>query len=155
MDGYKEALSWAAAYCSRSEHCRSEVIEHLERYELSAEEQSRLLKRLEEEGYLDELRYARAFVSDQFRFHQWGRLKIRQGLQLRKISDAVIGEAMTVISESDYVETLTRLLQAKMKHISAGNTYEMAAKLMRFAYGKGYEIETVRKCIDISELAST
>ncbi len=155
MDGYKEALSWAAAYCSRSEHCRSEVLKHLERYELSAEEQSRLVERLEEEGYLDELRYARAFVSDQFRFHQWGRLKIRQGLQIKKISDAVIEEAMAVISEPDYVETLSKLLHTKIKHISAENTYEMSAKLMRFAYGKGYEIDTVRKCIDMSELAST
>lgn len=41
------------------------------------------LGRLETESYIDEARYARAFVNDKFRFDHWGRIKIRYALRQR------------------------------------------------------------------------
>ncbi len=144
---YSEALAHAAAYCSKSERCKADVLSAVVRYELSQEQQSTLLNYLEKEGYLDEARFARAYASDQFRFLHWGRVKIRYALSEKHIADSLIREALTVIPEEEYSETLRKLLMDKLNHTQAADGYALAAKLMRFACSKGYEPECIRQCL--------
>ena len=68
MSNYSEALSVAAGYCSLAEHCISDVVEKVKRFELTSDDQVKLIKRLIDEGYLNESRYVKAFVNDKFRF---------------------------------------------------------------------------------------
>lgn len=144
---FREALAHAAAYCSRAERCKSDVLSAIAKYVLSQEDRTALLSRLEEEGYIDEGRFARAFASDQFRFQHWGRVKIRYALSEKRITDSLIRDALEVIHEEDYEETLRKLLADKLKSTHEADGYKLAAKLMRYACGKGYEPEFVRQCL--------
>ena len=58
------AFSQLAARCSARETCLSEARAKLERLELTPAQCDAILQRLVSEGYIDEARYARAFVSD-------------------------------------------------------------------------------------------
>lgn len=49
-----EALSKVAGYCSTAEHCRAEISEKLQRWGLPYDAIDRILKRLEDEKYIDE-----------------------------------------------------------------------------------------------------
>ena len=74
-----EVLYKLAAKCSVSEQCLSDVEAKLKRYDLSEEERTRILQHLVEEKYIDDKRYAEAFVRDKYRFNKnkkwhWGRL---------------------------------------------------------------------------------
>ena len=68
-----EALSKVAGYCSTAEHCRAEISEKLQRWGLPYDAIDRILKRLEDEKYIDEERFCRAFVNDKYRFAKWGK----------------------------------------------------------------------------------
>lgn len=171
MSNFSEALAWAAAYCSRSEHCRADVFPKLEKYELSQGELEKLFAYLSREEFLNESRYAKAYALDQFRFHRWGRIKIRYALQQKHLSDECITEALCAISENQYQKVLCDLLKEKLRSYREGpkkisgsssarekkdeqNSYELTQRMFRFACGKGYEPENVKQCMAILKVSS-
>lgn len=151
MSAYNDALSWAASYCSKSEHCLADVLAKLDKYDLSSAETERLITYLTQEKYIDQTRYARAYAMDQFRFAHWGRLKIAQALRMKRIDDNTIQEALDLIPQDEYMQVLRKLVQEKQKKITAKNDYELHMKLLRFAYGRGFEPEHIRQCIHFSD----
>ena len=72
----EEAFLQLAALCANAEHCQYEMLEKMKRWELSEEAQARVMAQLIEERYVDDRRYARAFVKDKIRYNKWGRRKI-------------------------------------------------------------------------------
>jgi regulatory protein len=147
MSNYSEALAHAAAFCSASEHCISEVLDKTKKFELSQEDQDKLIRRLQEEGFLDEKRYVKAFVNDKFRFSKWGRIKIRYRLRQKGVSSDLTEEGLGIISEKDYQETLTSMLLQKKRSVKAASKYEYWGKMMRFAISKGFEPSIASDCL--------
>lgn len=141
------ACSKLAAWCSAAEHCRAEVQEKLRRWGVPAEVAERVVQRLVDEGFVDEVRYCRAFIHDKCRFAKWGRLKIAQALAQKRIPASVYAPWMDEVDEAAYEEGLRRLLQAKRKTTKARNAYELQGKLVRFALQRGFEMESVRRCL--------
>ena len=142
-----EILYKLAARCSVSEQCLSDIEAKLEKYDLSDEEKTRILRHLVEEKYVDDRRYAEAFVRDKYRFNKWGRIKIAQGLRMKGIDNETISVAMEAIDEEEYMEILDSLIRAKRKSVKGRNDYEVNAKLCRFATGRGFEFGAIRKCL--------
>lgn len=140
-----------AARCSTSEQCLSDVEAKLKRYDLSEEERTRILQHLVEEKYIDDKRYAEAFVRDKYRFNKWGRIKIAQGLRMKGIDNGSVNEAMGVIDEAEYLHILRELIKAKRKSIRGKSDYEVNGKLIRFAIGRGFEFAAIRSCMDVDE----
>ena len=138
-----EALLKAEAYCSVAEHCRAEVVTKLYQWGVQAASIETVVSRLEKEGFVDNLRDAKAFVRDKYRFNQWGRIKILQALRQKQVSSTDISLAMEEIDEEEYADILDHLLAKKQKTIKAGNAYERNGKLIRFAVGRGYEMNEV------------
>ena len=143
----EEARLKAEAYCSLSEHCKSEVLGKLQQWGAPEETWEAILNHLEKERYVDESRYATFFVRDKYRFNQWGRIKIAQALRMKHIPSACIDEAMEEIDEQEYLNILTSLLKKKVRSIKASNDYERNGKLVRFAAGHGYEIGDILLCM--------
>lgn len=146
-----EALSRVAAYCSTAEHCRAEIAEKLQRWSVAYDAIDRIIARLEQERYIDEERFCRAFINDKYRFAKWGKMKIGQALQLKKISSSVYWSFLNEIDEEEYLSILRGLLTAKRKSIHADTEYELNGKLIRFALSRGFEMKDIRRCIDVSD----
>lgn len=142
-----EILYKIAARCSTSEQCLSDIEAKLSRYDLTEEERTRILRHLVEEKYVDDRRYAEAFVRDKYRFNKWGRIKIVQGLRMKNIDSETIKSAMEAIDEAEYLSILRDLIKAKRKSTTGKNDYEINGKLMRFATGRGFEFAAIRQCI--------
>ena len=68
-----------------------------------------LLSQMIEENYLNEERFAIAFVGGRFRIKKWGRVKIRYELKQKRISDYCIKIGLASIAEEDYIKTLQKL----------------------------------------------
>ena len=143
----EEARFKAEAYCSASEHCKADVLGKLYQWGAPEECWEDVLKHLEQEKYIDESRYARAFVRDKYRFNQWGRSKIVQALRVKQIPASCISEALEEIEESEYLSALTSLLKKKLRSVKASNDYERNGKLIRFAAGHGYEMSDILLCL--------
>ena len=143
----EEARFKAEAFCSASEHCRADVLSKLYQWGAPEESWEEILSYLEKEKYIDENRYAIAFVRDKYRFNQWGRIKISQALRMKQISSACISEALEEIEEKEYLSVLTALLKKKLRSVKASNDYERNGKLIRFATGHGYEMNDILLCL--------
>ena len=147
----EEALNRVASYCSAAEHCRAEVNEKLQRWGIAYETIARILERLETEKYIDDERFCCACVNDIFRFANWWKLKIAQGLYMKKIPSDVAWRHLNEIDDEEYLSILRDLLASKRKSIHAKDDYELNGKLMRFAMSRGFELKDIRRCIELPE----
>ena len=143
-----EILYKLAARCSVSEQCLSDITAKLDKYDLPEEEKTRILRHLVEEKYVDDGRYAKAYVRDKYRFNKWGRIKIAQGLRMKGIDSETINSAMEAIDEEEYMEILSDLIKAKRKSTKGRNEYEINGKLYRFAAGRGFEYDAIRRVVN-------
>ena len=84
----------ASAYCARRETCRGDLEKKFRAAEIEPDLIDRVLDRLEQEKFIDEQRYAHAFVHDKAAFARWGRLKIRNALRLKGIDKHLIDIAL-------------------------------------------------------------
>lgn len=146
-----EALKKLATYCSQAEHCRAEVVEKMQRWGLPYEAIDRIVEQLVEEKFIDEERYCRAFVNDKYRLEKWGKVKISQALQLKKIPSTIYWSYLNEIDKDEYLDVLRKLLASKRKSIHANSDFELNGKLIRYALSRGYEMDDIRHCIDVPE----
>ena len=133
------ALNRAAALCARSEQAASDVRGKLLRWGLTPQQAQEVIDRLIDGGYLDDERYARAFVNDKFKFNGWGRIKIAYQLRAKGISQDCIDDALTLIDDESYEQALLQLLTAKASTLRGKEPQQARAALLRFATGRGYE----------------
>ena len=96
-------------------------------------------------NFLNEERFAEAFVSGKFRIKKWGKIKIKQQLKQKKISDYSINKGLAQISDKDYLQTMEELLKAK--RVTAKNDWEKNAKLKRYLASKGYESSIIHEVV--------
>lgn len=147
----EEALCKAAAYCSRAERCSSDVSEKLDGWGVSPDGKRRILERLVAERYIDESRYCRFFIHDKLKCNKWGRHKIAQALWMKKIPSEISAPLLEEIDEEEYRSVLRSLLESKRRTLSARDEYEMNGKLIRFALGRGFEMDEIRRCAIVEE----
>lgn len=142
-----EARYKAEAYCSLSEHCIAEVEDKLRQWGATPETAETIIQHLLKERYIDQERFCIAFVRDKYRFNQWGRIKISQALRTKRIPESTIAVGMKEIDEQEYMETLSGLITQKKRSIKADTAYELNGKLIRFAIGRGFEMEAILRCV--------
>lgn len=143
-----QALNRAAALCARSEQATGDMREKLLKWGLGADDASRVLQQLVEQGFIDDRRYAVAFVKDRFAFNGWGRIKIAHQLRLKGIAAQYIDEALTAIDEDRYRERLTELLRAKWRTVKDREPRAAWAAMMRFAASRGFEAPLAGECVN-------
>lgn len=133
------AYQKAALLCSKSEYCTSEIREKLKVWGVNKEDTEPVIEKLVQEKYIDDERFARAYVKDKFRFNRWGKQKIAYMLRAKNISAEIMELAFEEIQEEKYSDELLKLLTDKEKSIKAKDKYDKRNKLMRFALGRGFE----------------
>ena len=146
-----EGKTRAEAYCSAAEHCRSEVRAMLERHGAERPDIERILDYLVREGFIDESRYAAAFVHDKVRFAKWGRVKIGHALWQKRIPDDISASALNSIDDEEYMAALKDVVKSKYRTVKGSTDYERKMKTMRSVCSRGYEPALVRKVLDLSE----
>ena len=147
----QEAYLQLAALCAQAEHCQQEMRDKMRRWELDESVQNRIIDRLIKERYVDDERYARAFVKDKIRYNNWGRRKVQQALWQKHIDADIQQRVLDEIDEKEYLDVLRPLLKQKRKSIRAANDYELNQKLARFALSRGFTFDLIRQCMDIED----
>ena len=147
----QEAYLQLAALCAQAEHCQQEMRDKMRRWELDETVQNRIIDRLIKERYIDDERYARAFVKDKIRYNKWGCRKVQQALWQKHIDADIQQQVLDEIDEKEYLDILRPLLKQKRKSIKAESDYELNQKLIRFALGRGFGFDIIRQCLDVAE----
>ncbi len=145
----QELKQKASAYCARSEHCISEVYTKLRQWNCNNNDCQQIIEDLLDNDFINEQRYAETYVKEKFKFNRWGRRKIAQALAQKRVDKKAVQQALELIDEKEYEETLKRLLEKKEKNIEYSNEYEKKTKLFRFAQSRGFETRVIEKYLNI------
>jgi len=142
-----KAIDRMRGICSRKECCRKEILAKLDKLEVQDAEGA--VEQLCKENYINEARYAAAFARDKSSLQGWGPLKIRLSLQAKGISSDLIADALVEVDEDAAGAKLEALLRAKLRTIrTEPDPQKRYAKLLRFALGRGYSYEQIKKTYD-------
>jgi regulatory protein len=142
-----EALSKLQKICSTQEKCPAEVVLLLNRWGIDRNHHSGIIDHLKLENFINEHRYAGAFVKDKIHFDHWGTIKISYLLKQKGIPAGVIKEALGGIDPDVYKEMIRKEMERKRKTLK-GTQYEKWAKLARYGASRGYEMEYMQDILD-------
>lgn len=134
--------------CSRREYCRSDILKKVVSA-LDGDRQGaeKIVDILVDEKFIDELRYASAFVRDKSALSGWGAAKIRYMLSSRGIPREVISEALGEVDEGKARARLEKLMENRYRSLK--DDPQCRLKMLRFGLGRGYEYDEVSSVIDI------
>jgi regulatory protein len=139
----QNALRDLRKLCSRQEKCPADLLTLLNRWGVNHDHHRDILETLRSEGFLNEHRYAAAFVRDKIKFEHWGIIKIRYFLRQKGIAQEVCDRALQEIDRDEYREMVGREL-AKKRRSLRGSSREIWAKLARYGASRGYEMDVMQ-----------
>ena len=147
----RQAYQKLTDLCARSEHCQQEMLEKMRQWGVSEEEQAQVMERLVQERYVDDERFARAFIYDKIRYNKCGRRKVEQALWLKHIDDSIGKPLLDEVDDEEYLKNLRPMLKQKRKGIKANSEYEATMKLIRYALSRGFTMDIIKQCIEVED----
>ena len=143
----QQALQSLMRMCARSEHSSGDALRLMKRWGVADDEARKVLARLQAERFIDDSRFAEAFVRDKLNLSGWGAYKIKMALRAKGVSREVIEEVVSpMIEATDMKERLEEIMQRKLRTLKYSSTYDAKTKLIRFAASRGYDIEEAVDC---------
>lgn len=144
----KEGKAKSAKYCALQERSQQQVRDKLYEWGLYGDEVEEVISYLITENFLNEERFAVAYASGHFRMKKWGKIKIKQGLEQKKISSYCIKKALDAIDSAEYEEAIGQVLLKKYKTLKDSNLYIRKQKAVKYMLQKGYEADRVWTKVD-------
>ena len=145
------ALVKMQSWCAYQERCQQETRDKLYDLGLWPEEVESIIAKLIEENFLNEERFACSFARGKFNIKKWGRIKIKQELKQKRISEYCLKKALQEINGDDYLNTLIKLIDNKRQLIKEKNHIKLQYKLVNYALSKGYERDLIMDVLKLHE----
>ena len=140
-----EAEQKLMAFCAARERCHSEVRTKLLSLKIYGDDLENIITKLISQGFLNEERFARAYVSGKFRINKWGRTKILYGLRGKKVSDYCINKGMQEIDDDEYRDVLSELINKQLK---GETSFDAKRKVVASMQRKGYEMPLILELVN-------
>ena len=142
-----QILDKMAKYCAYQERSVKEVTDKLKTFEISEKNREEIINYLIDNKFVNDERFAHAFVRGKINQSGWGVNKIRFHLIQKGVSKEIIDEALQSFDEEAYRQRLVEVLKAKAKTVKAVNDFERNRKLAAYAIQKGFEAPLVWEVI--------
>ena len=139
----EEVVQKMEYYCSYQERCHIEVSDKLRSFVLNQDEKDGMLVHLIESNFLNEERFASIFSISKFHQKKWGKIRIKNELKARKISDYLVTKALKEIPADEYETTFDLLAEKHWENITESNSLKKRKKFCDYLLRKGWESERV------------
>ncbi|MCP4802212.1 MAG: RecX family transcriptional regulator [Bacteroidetes bacterium] len=139
----EEALSKLQNYCSYQERCHQEVRRKLVSMRMIPEAIDQIIVALLDHNFLNEERFAKAYVRGKFRIKKWGRRRLTLELKKKEIGIFNINQAISQINELDYLEVFNDLSESRLSFIKESNKLKKRKKLADYLLYRGWESHLV------------
>ncbi len=139
----EEAKSKLEHYCSYQERCHKEVNDKLRTMKMIPEAIDLIIVHLMDQNFLNEERFAKAFVRGKFRIKKWGKYRITLELKRKGITKNLITSALKEISDADYLQTFHALAEKKAATITESHPQKRKKKLADYLLYRGWESHLV------------
>lgn len=140
VEGILQKLEY---YCSYQERCHVEVLEKLRGFAISNHEKDLIIVHLITQNFLNEERFASIFAISKFHQKKWGKIRIKNELKARKISDFLIAKAMKEIPLDEYEATFHTLAEKQWESSVEKNSLKKRKKFCDYLLRKGWESQSV------------
>lgn len=141
----KEVYTKMAQLCSRSEQCSADIRKKIIAFEIMDDLVEEIISKLRAEKFLDDERYAKAYISDKFRFNKWGKIKLRYYLKAKGLQDNIIEKGLQEINADQYKKVLVDTLKEKAKKVKSDNIFDKMGQIIRYAQSRGFEPEIIHR----------
>lgn len=125
-------------FCARRERSQREVLDKIRELQAPTE----WLEELQQEGWWNQERFAKAYAFDHWNLHHWGKRKIFHSLRFHNVPLKLIEQALSAIPEEEYLLKLKRMM---LKKSAAGKDTHNQHKLRQHFIGKGYVMDEIER----------
>lgn len=139
----RQAKLKAESYCAYQERAQQEVRDKLYEWGLHQEDVENIISELISENFLNEERFAKAYALGKFRIKGWGKIKIKQHLKVKRVSEPLIRIALNEIDLDDYELKLEDLIIKKRGEVNSKISLAEKAKLVRYLQSRGFESDLI------------
>ena len=143
-----QALQSLMRLCARAEKSSGDALRLMRGWGVPEAEREGVLNKLIEQRFIDDRRYAKAYVREKSNLSGWGARKIAFQLHQKGVDKAIIDATLSSLDSETQLEQLTAKLERKLRTTKAANNYELRGKLLRYGVGLGYDYEMTRSAID-------
>lgn len=150
----EQALAALMRLAARSEKSSGDALRLMQNWGVDPSARQGVLQRLINDKFIDDRRYAEAFVRDKMRFSGWGVFKLRAALRNKGISTDIVEDVLRMLDSNNMTDRLRERLERKMRTTKYTTRYDLKTKLMRYGASLGYDFESVGDVVDtlISEI---
>ena len=156
---FEQALARLQGQCGKAEYCCGQIRQRLQRWSskevacgrsgFSADEIEEMIASLVEERFVDDSRFAGAYVRDKARFSKWGSVKIAYNLKRLGVAPSVVKEALQENASCFGEQMLRELLQKKWDSFKEDEPQvKKREKLVRFALQRGFDYGQIMELIN-------
>ena len=139
----QEIIQKLEYYCSYQERCHLEVQEKLQSFNLTENERNKIIVHLIDSNFLNEERFALIFSISKFHQKFWGKIRIKNELKARKISDYLITKGLNSIPQEDYNDFFEALSERVWNTITEKNALKKRKKFCDSLLRKGWESDKI------------
>ena len=145
----QQALARLQGQCSRSEQCSGQVRKKLQRWsdsqkikgmaEFTHEQMEEIIVSLVKDRFVDDARFAGAYVRDKAKFSGWGAVKIAYHLKALGVDASVVQQALEDNQEVFNNGSQEKLLRKKWDSLKKDlGLQQKREKVLRFAVSRGF-----------------
>ncbi|WP_299337689.1 regulatory protein RecX [uncultured Psychroserpens sp.] len=138
-----EAQKRLERYCAYQERCHKDVIQKLYEMRMIPEARDQIIVHLLKHDFLNEERFAKAFVRGKFRIKKWGKQRLKLELKRKDINRTLIDIALKEITDEEYFNTFQELAAKKLDSIRETNLQKKRKKLADYLLYRGWESHLV------------
>ena len=143
----EQALQSLMRMCARSERSSGDALRLMKRWGVADDAARKVLSKLQADRFIDDARYAEAFVRDKLNLSGWGVYKIKSALRTKGVSKDIIDEVIApMIEATDMKVRLEDIMKRKLRTLKYSSAYDAKNKLIRFAASRGYELDEAIEC---------
>lgn len=136
---FNSSLQRAMAICAKSEHSGGDIRYKLNSWGVSNNDSDEIIRILTKENFINDRRFASAYISDKLRNNKWGKIKISSQLRLKGVSEEIIRSSLSKIDDTEYLDLIKAVISTYRKTVKAKNQYDLKGKLLRFGLSRGFE----------------
>jgi len=147
----EEAKKKLEYFCAYQERSHIEVEKKIYEMRMIPEAKDLIMLHLIKEGFLNEERFAKAYVRGKFYYKKWGKRKIISGLKSHKVHKNLINIALKEIKLEDYRQSILKLIAQKKRDYKESNSYKLKQKVFQYLLQKGYAFEDFEALYSLTE----
>lgn len=143
----------AESYCAYQERAQQEIRDKLYDWGLHHDDVEEVISELIQTNFINEERFAMSYVSGKFNIKHWGKIKIKQGLKLKRIPEKMIIKALNSIDYDKYLAVILAAAEKKSAVLIEKDPYKKKYKLMTYLMGKGFESNLISEVLKANNLS--